>query len=764
MIALNGVAAQETSARPSEYEAPVQSHANDALSPFAETGTTLIANGYSPLPIRPNGKAPGEHSCGEWRGMLRWERFCDEPARPNFIAHWGRMPGAGVGVALGRGLIAVDIDLDQAVDSVSATLPPSIVSKRGAKGLTLFFRGDTTKIASRAFRIEGVGAVDLLSHGKQSVLPPSIHPKTGRPYEWQSFRTLLDTPLADLTEAPDDIADLIAKALRPFGYDAEQSFEWDGAVRNSEPQSTDFFRRLNEDALAHLDAWVPKLGLPKTHRQSDGSWRAVPHWRPSSTGRPDNKRALNLSFDPRGIRDFGDGKTYTPLNVVLCACDLGNDLDTAAKWLGEWIGYNFAPTIALVAGPSAPSTLARQLGGGEAPKAASDVPNRASIVATPFRLGDPSRIPRRQWLYGTALIRKFMSVLVAPGGVGKSSLTIVEALAMATGRPLLGTAPAGALRVWLWNGEDPLDELERRISAACLHYDLDEGAIGDRLFVDSGRDTRLVVMREVRRELVVAEPIVESVEREIMTKKIDVLIVDPFVTTHEVTENDNGAIARVAYLWAGIADRTGCAVLLVHHARKTNGGEVTAEDSRGGVALVGAARIVRVLNPMTVAEAQEFGVPGDERPSLVRIGDGKANLARRSDRGVWFKLRSVPLGNGRGDLDIGDEVGVATAWSPPSRDEITALSPAEVGAIQDEVRDGEYRLSDISPKWIGNAVSVALAIEAREPGARRRIKDIVKRLIADGHLTIVKRLDSSRKLKDFVEVGAVAAVAAVAAV
>ena len=45
---------------------------------------------------------------------------------------------------------------------------------------------------------------------------------------------------------------------------------------------------------------------------------------------------------------------------------------------------------------------------------------------------------------------------VAPGGVGKSSLMAVETLAQVTGQNLLGEKPArGALRVWLWNLEDP---------------------------------------------------------------------------------------------------------------------------------------------------------------------------------------------------------------------------------------------------------------------------------------------------------------------
>src|SRR3954471_19131190 len=98
-------------------------------------------------------------------------------------------------------------------------------------------------------------------------------------------------------------------------------------------------------------------------------------------------------------------------------------------------------------------------------------------------------IPRREWLYGKEFIRRYVTTTVAPGGVGKSSHAIVEALAMASGRNLIGDEPVGKLRVWIWNGEDPEDELQRRIVAAMLHYGITPGDIEGRLFVDSGRKT-----------------------------------------------------------------------------------------------------------------------------------------------------------------------------------------------------------------------------------------------------------------------------------
>ena len=59
------------------------------------------------------------------------------------------------------------------------------------------------------------------------------------------------------------------------------------------------------------------------------------------------------------------------------------------------------------------------------------------IEATTWRWIDPAKIPRRAWLYGTSVIRKFLTAIVAPGGSGKSSLVIAELLEMVSGKPLL---------------------------------------------------------------------------------------------------------------------------------------------------------------------------------------------------------------------------------------------------------------------------------------------------------------------------------------
>jgi hypothetical protein len=132
--------------------------------------------------------------------------------------------------------------------------------------------------------------------------------------------------------------------------------------------------------------------------------------------------------------------------------------------------------------------LARQQRPGWAPGAGDEQPSSAPITATPYIWTAPESIPLREWLYGHRLIRQFATATVAPGGLGKSSLEITEFLAMVSGKALLGIKPVGQLRVWLWNLEDPRLETIRHIQATAKHFGLTADDLGDRLFVECGRE------------------------------------------------------------------------------------------------------------------------------------------------------------------------------------------------------------------------------------------------------------------------------------
>jgi len=121
-----------------------------------------------------------------------------------------------------------------------------------------------------------------------------------------------------------------------------------------------------------------------------------------------------------------------------------------------------------------------------------------------------------------------------------------------------------------------------------------------------------------RNGAMIVHPVVDSLVAELIRLKIDIIKIDPFVSSHTVPENDNGAMDMVVKEWGKVADRANCAVELSHHPRKTNGSEVTAEDSRGGSSFASGTRVKRPLNRMTPARSTEieFAVP-DLRTRLL---------------------------------------------------------------------------------------------------------------------------------------------------
>ena len=299
-------------------------------SPYASIGATLVDNGYSAIPVLPGAKCPGTLQFGRWHRESQWTRFCDRLPTDFETSTWNEWPNAGVCVALCKNLKVIDIDTDmpELVAAVRKVLPDSPVKKRGAKGFSAFYRG-SDKILSKPFSIQNGGdkpvrVVDLLAHGRQTVLPPTLHPDTGRAYEWIDSDTLVDVPLEKLPVLPDNIAEILAEALKPHGFVPEP--ERPTIVAGD---GDSIWREINSTALLNLDAWVPALGLPNT-KPNRGGYRAVAQWRGGENA--------NVSFHKDGIRDFAGDKSYSPIDVTMVARGVG--LSEAVEWLQERLGMD----------------------------------------------------------------------------------------------------------------------------------------------------------------------------------------------------------------------------------------------------------------------------------------------------------------------------------------------------------------------------------------------------------------------------------------
>ena len=173
------------------------------MSAYDELAPKLMERGYFPLPIGPGTKKPQRLVGGGYCDLAGW-------ADPDSQPETSPQPGAGLGLRTGKqpdGIFVVALDWDSddafiaAMDDAELWSPVQKVGKRGG---TTFHRS-AREIPSRDFKINGKIAVQILAQGKQTVLPPTIHPETGKPYTYGDDRaTLQNCPAGQLPALADD--------------------------------------------------------------------------------------------------------------------------------------------------------------------------------------------------------------------------------------------------------------------------------------------------------------------------------------------------------------------------------------------------------------------------------------------------------------------------------------------------------------------------------------------------------------------------------
>ena len=392
--------------------------------------------------------------------------------------------------------------------------------------------------------------------------------------------------------------------------------------------------------------------------------------------------AMLAKLDPE---NYQDEDTFTPLSRSYHYATAGQGYDEFKEWAarggeynfkGRWDSYGKDPThitdehvfFEAVTNAGGAALVAKIITEAEfsdpvEPFVAMESEPDTKIDPTPWVYVDPASIKPRDWIYGMHYIRKYTSATISPGGGGKTTLILAEAVSMATGIDFLevGRMYPRPVKVWYWNGEDPAEEVQRRLGAILKHYEIDRSLLEGRLFIDSGRDLPIKIATETDTGTRIAVPLINGIIAAVQANEIDVLVIDPFVASHSVSENDNVKIDEIIKSgWNVIAEQGNCAPELAHHTRKAGPGQqLTAADARGASAIVDGTRSVRVLNTMTAEQANILKIKTD-RWRFFRLDNGKPNMAVRGD-GVWRMLLSVDLGNAADGMPS-DSVGVVAPW------------------------------------------------------------------------------------------------------
>ena len=354
----------------------------------------------------------------------------------------------------------------------------------------------------------------------------------------------------------------------------------------------------------------------------------------------------------------------------------------------------------------------------------------------------PHELERREWILPSRLIAGFVSVTIAPGGTGKSMLSMLEAVSVATGLNLSGYHPVVKTPVLIYNTEDPLDELQRRLLGIAIHNNIPLEQLRD-VHLVSGVDDPLILVREERGNNIVTghgDRLLEYVN----DNRIRVICVDPFIRSHRVNENDNSAIDAVTSVFSQLATKTRAAVNLVHHTRKGTPSPGDMDLARGASSLVSAARIASTISTMSEREAERLQLE-DERHWYIRRDSAKSNMQPPAAEAEWFKKMNVLLPNG-------DRVGVVEPVDLSERDFASAeykqvTSRALAAHVLPNFGLGEWSLHSVTQR-MREAFPEKYSAESAST-TRRRIEDAFEvPLDFQGYrLSISTRLQGTRTVK-----------------
>lgn len=306
------------------------------MSSFKKTAKKIEkANGIKTIPGLVGRKGPA---------LKGWEKFKRrKPTSKEFETWCEDYPEYNICMNLGKvsDVIAVDIDVDEKkhpelFQEIIEALPPSAIKKVGRKGQTAFFKyaGEKTKVYRDEF---GDVAVEILSTGKTTDLPPSIHPDTKKSQVYITEDTFED----------DDSVKLLEELDGKFIDFLEEKF---GSNKPTKKNTTGRESTLRKMAIAALNKEKSIEMVVKELRAFDEKNHETSYFS-DNTEFPKTSKKPNLNakkFVTSISKTLDEEDDYDGLKVLTLA-----DLNKAGKKNINWLVEDLLPKpgISLLAGP-----------------------------------------------------------------------------------------------------------------------------------------------------------------------------------------------------------------------------------------------------------------------------------------------------------------------------------------------------------------------------------------------------------------------------
>lgn len=278
-------------------------------------------------------------------------------------------------------------------------------------------------------------------------------------------------------------------------------------------------------------------------------------------------------------------------------------------------------------------------------------------------LVDPTGLPVREWLIQPRYPIGDVSQCVGEPGISKSTVMLRDALVVATGRedilrgkdrngqPITRERLHASGPVIVYNAEDRVAEMERRLTAAQTHYGVTAADMKHPIVLWSGVDagTLTIMRRDSDRGPMKRAPGADILERAVREHGAMLVVLDPQISltagSHENSNDDQDALLQEIAI---MATRCGAAFAVVQHTSKTTRnakGDMGA--GRGAFSAVGKVRSAFTLVKVTGEDDEQSWnlPPGD---ASFRLDYAKVSHDRKPTEPIIFRRISAPVGNGLG--------------------------------------------------------------------------------------------------------------------
>ncbi len=279
-------------------------------NPFASSAMRYFDAGFNVIPLRAHTKIPT---------IMNWQNWCETKLLSFQVENWVYTNGAcNIGLPLGpaSGVIALDFDVnvESLHDRILNILGPCVVRKAGNRGFTAFFKynGETPK----KWRKDNQPVLELLSTGNQTVLPPSIHPDSLKPYIWLTHDTLFDKEV-ELPVLPKDFIEQVNKL---FGF---VEYKPGNSGYTGEVDIKDVEKALSFIPSVEYSMWVT-IGMALHHGFGDSAFTIWDAWsRKSANYNEKGMRGKWASFGKRSdvvsvgtIYHYAMGYGFLPVSIL----------------------------------------------------------------------------------------------------------------------------------------------------------------------------------------------------------------------------------------------------------------------------------------------------------------------------------------------------------------------------------------------------------------------------------------------------------------